>query len=251
MILPPVSRPPLIIAIGMNYRDHLDEINASAAANGRPSVPQPIEPTIFIKYPGSVVGHEDAIVLPHVAPNQVDYEAELAMVLARSAKNLAPESTYDAIAFFTCAHDVSARDAQLGAPSSQWSRGKSFDTFCPLGPYAATDIDPHSLDIRLALNGEAMQSSNTRNLVFDAPTLIAYLSHNTTLPAGTVILTGTPGGVGHFRTPPVHLQPDDVVEVTISEIGTLRNRVVADDYTGYMPTTAFAAPSRFEEDESA
>lgn len=240
MILPPVSRPPLILAVGMNYQDHLDEINALNAERGQPLVPQPIEPAVFVKYPGSVIGHEDAIVLPHMAPHQVDYEAELAVVLARPVTNLTPEMALGSVAFYTCAHDVSARDAQLQAPSNQWCRGKSFDTFCPLGPYAVTDLDPSSLEIRLALNGEGMQSSNTRHLIFDVPTLIAYLSHSATLPAGTVILTGTPGGVGHFRNPPVHLKAGDVVEITIEGIGTLRNPVVADDYHGYIPTTAFA-----------
>jgi len=240
MILPPVGRPPLIVAVGMNYQDHLDEINAANAEKGLPLISQPTEPTVFVKFPGSVIGHEDAIVLPHMAPHQVDYEAELAVVLARPVRDVTPERALDAVAFYTCADDVSARDAQLLEPNRQWCRGKSFDTFCPLGPYAVTEVDPFSLDIRLALNGEMMQSSNTRHLIFDVPTLIAYLSHSATLPAGTVILTGTPGGVGHFRNPPVHLQPGDVVEITIAEMGTLRNPVVADTYQGYMPATAFA-----------
>ncbi|GIX05806.1 MAG: hypothetical protein KatS3mg115_0209 [Candidatus Poribacteria bacterium] len=241
-ILPPVGRPPLILAIGMNYQDHLDEINAKNREEGKPLVPQPMEPTVFVKFPNSVIGPEDPIVLPHMAPYQVDYEAELAAVLGRQVRNATPAEALEAVAFYTCGHDVSARDAQLQGPSGQWVRGKSFDTFCPLGPYAVTEIDPGKLNIQCRLNGETRQSSNTRHLIFDVAYLIAYLSHNTTLYPGTVLLTGTPGGVGHFSEPPVHLKPGDVVEVIIEGIGTLRNPVVADEYTGWTPQSQFTAP---------
>ncbi len=242
MIVSPVGRPPQILAIGLNYQDHLDEINDANAASGAPIIPQPTEPTVFVKFPASVVGHEDAIVIPRMAPAQVDYEAEFAVVIGREALNVAPNNALDYVAFYTCGHDVSARDAQLEAPNGQWARGKSFDTFCPLGPYAATDLDPSGLDIRLILNGEAMQTSNTRHLIFDVPTLISYLSHNMTLLPGTVIMTGTPGGVGHFMDPPVYLVPGDVTEVHIEGIGRLRNDVVGDETSGYTPATAFAGP---------
>ncbi len=239
MILPPVSRPPVVLAIGMNYQDHLDEVNAKNEEDGKPTMPQPTEPTVFVKFPASVVGHEDAIVLPHMAPSCVDYEAELAVVIGRKVVNASPANALDSVAYYTCAHDVSARDAQLEGPSGQWSRGKSFDSFCPIGPYAAVGIDPNSLDIAFVLNGEAVQSSNTQNLIFDVPTLISYLSHSMTLLPGTVILTGTPGGVGAFKDPPRYLRPGDMCQVTIEGIGTLRNEVAADDYTGYTPTSQF------------
>lgn len=240
MILPPVGRPPIVLAIGLNYQDHLDESNAGAVASGRQPAPQPFEPTLFVKFPSSVIGHEDSIVLPHMASSKVDYEAELAVVIGRQAKNVSADRALEHVAFYTCAHDVSARDAQIEAPNGQWVRGKSFDTFCPLGPYAATGIHPSGLDIRLILNGNVMQSSNTRNLIFKVESLISYLSHSITLLPGTVILTGTPGGVGHFMEPPVYLQPGDVAEVEIEGIGTLRNSVVADDYIGSIPPTKFA-----------
>lgn len=242
VILSPVGRPPQILAIGLNYQDHLDEINDANAASGAPIIPQPTEPTVFVKFPASVVGHEDAIVIPRMAPSQVDYEAEFAAVIGREARDVTPSNALSYVGFYTCGHDVSARDAQLQAPNGQWVRAKSFDTFCPLGPFAATDLDPSGLDIRLILNGEAMQSSNTRHLIFDVPTLISYLSHNMTLLPGTVIMTGTPGGVGHFMDPPVYMVPGDVAEVDIEGVGRLRNPVVGDDSSGYTPATAFAGP---------
>ena len=239
MILPPVTQPAAVLAVGMNYQDHLDEINARNAEAGDPPIPQPTEPTLFAKFPSSVIGHDDAIILPHMAPHRVDYEAELAVVIGRRTVNTAPANALDNVAYYTCAHDVSARDAQLDAPSGQWSRGKSFDSFCPIGPYAAVGLNPDSLDIKLILNGEAVQSSNTHNLIFNVPTLISYLSHNMTLLPGTVILTGTPGGVGAFRNPPRYLQTDDICQVEIEGIGTLRNDVAADPYEGPAPTTQF------------
>jgi 2-keto-4-pentenoate hydratase/2-oxohepta-3-ene-1,7-dioic acid hydratase in catechol pathway len=242
VILSPVGRPPHILAIGLNYQDHLDEINEANAASGAPIIPQPTEPTVFVKFPASVVGHEDAIIIPRMAPSQVDYEAEFAVVIGRECRDVAPANALDYVAFCTCGHDVSARDAQLEAPNGQWVRGKSFDTFCPLGPFAATGIDPSGLNIRLILNGEAMQSSNTGNLIFDVPTLIGYLSQNMTLLPGTVIMTGTPGGVGHFMDPPVYMVPGDIAEVDIEGVGRLRNPVVGDETSGYTPTTAFAGP---------
>ena len=242
MIVSPVGRPPLVLAIGLNYQDHLDELNVANAASGAPLSPQPTEPTVIVKFPASVVGHEDTIVIPRMAPSQVDYEAEFAVVIGHEARDVTPANALEYVGFYTCGHDVSARDAQLEAPNGQWVRGKSFDTFCPLGPYAATGLDPSGLDIRLILNGEAMQSSNTRHLIFDVPTLISYLSHNMTLLPGTVIMTGTPGGVGHFMDPPVYLVPGDVTEVDIEGIGRLRNHVVADESSGFTPSTAFAGP---------
>lgn len=215
--LPPVPRPGKIIAVGLNYRDH-------AAEQGKAA---PTEPVVFAKYASAVTGHGCPIVLP---PNsrEVDYEAELAVVIGKTARRVARADAYAYVGGYTILNDVSARDMQR--QDKQFTRAKSCDTFAPLGPWLVTADavpDPHALDIRLALNGRVMQASNTREMIFDIPYLIWFLSQAMTLEPGDVISTGTPGGVGVFRRPPVFLQPGDETAITIERIGTLRNVVVA------------------------
>ena len=213
-ILPPVD-PPVVMAAGLNYKSHADE-------GGHP---YPQAPLLFMKAPTSVVGPDDDIVLPHTAPDEVDYEAELAVVIGKRAKNVPADSAREFILGYTCGNDVTARDCQMRL-DRQWTRAKSFDTFCPLGPCIATDIDADNLDIKLTLNGKTMQHSNTSDLIFPVNELVSYISRNMTLKPGTVIMTGTPAGVGVMRQPPVYLKAGDVVEVTIEGIGTLKNAVV-------------------------
>jgi 2-keto-4-pentenoate hydratase/2-oxohepta-3-ene-1,7-dioic acid hydratase in catechol pathway len=213
-ILAPVD-PPLVIAAGLNYKSHADE----------GGLPYPDKPILFIKASGSVVGPDDNIVLPHMAPHEVDYEAELAVIVSKQAKNIPADRAREFILGYTCGNDLSARDCQMRI-DRQWARAKSFDTFCPLGPCITTDVDPTNLDIRLTLNGKTMQHSNTGDLICPVDELFSFISYNMTLKPGTVIMTGTPSGVGCMRKPPVYLKPGDVVEVTIEGIGTLRNEVV-------------------------
>lgn len=215
---PPVPKPRMVWAIGLNYRDHIAESGAEV-----PSVP-----TVFVKSPRSLVGHEAPIVVPaHVT--KPDYEGEVAFVIARTCRDVPEEQALEFVAGITCAHDVSARDHQF--KTSQWSWSKSFDTFCPLGPVIVTldELDGLELDIETRINGEVVQSSNTAELVFPIPKLVAELSRGVTLQAGDVVLTGTPGGVGFARKPPRFLQDGDVVEVHVQGVGTLRNRVVRTD----------------------
>ncbi len=214
-ILPPIL-PANIFAVGLNYRDHAEENN----------LPYPKIPPVFMKSTTSVIGHDDKIKLPVSAPTMVDYEAELAVIIKRTAHNIPAEKSDDYILGYTCGHDVSARDVQFETNEKQWVRGKSFDTFCPIGPFILTEIDAGNLDIELRLNGQIMQKSNTKNLIHNIPKLISHLSQDLTLLPGTVILTGTPGGVGHFKKPAVYLKPGDVVEVEIEKIGILKNAVI-------------------------
>jgi len=212
---PPVERLRMVWAIGLNYRDHAAEAGT----------PLPSEPVVFVKSTGSVVGHgADILIPPHVT--QPDYEGELAVVIGRRARDVPEDEALEVVEGVTCAHDVSARDHQF--TTGQWSWSKSFDTFCPLGPALVTtdELDLGSLDIETRVNGEVLQCSNTNQLVFAIPQLIAHLSRGLTLEPGDVILTGTPGGVGMARTPQRWLEDGDVVEITIAGIGTLRNRVI-------------------------
>jgi 2-keto-4-pentenoate hydratase/2-oxohepta-3-ene-1,7-dioic acid hydratase in catechol pathway len=209
--------PPNIFAIGLNYRAHADEGGAE----------YPEEPVIFIKATTSVIAPEDRIVLPHMAPDYVDYEAELAVVIGKTCRNVGPDDALDYVFGYTCANDVSARDCQR-VRDRQWARAKSFDTFCPLGPWIETELDPLNVGVSSRLNGETMQDSNTNDLIFPVPELISFLSQNFTLIPGTVILTGTPSGVGFARTPPVYLGRGDRIEITLEGIGTLGNDVVSD-----------------------
>jgi len=165
--------------------------------------------------------------LPRIAPDEVDYECELAIVIGKTARHVSPATALDYVLGYTCANDVSARDCQLRLDGGQWSRGKSFDTFAPLGPWIETDLDPDNAEIMSRVNGREMQHSNTDDLIFDCRHIVAYLSEAMTLPPGTVIMTGTPSGVGFARKPPVFLRAGDVVEIEIAGIGVLRNPVIA------------------------
>jgi 2-keto-4-pentenoate hydratase/2-oxohepta-3-ene-1,7-dioic acid hydratase in catechol pathway len=217
---PPIPDPRKIICIGLNYRDH-------AAESG---VPVPPEPVLFSKYPTTLIGHLAPIVLPRVS-EQVDYEAELVVVIGQGGRHIARDRALQHVGGYTIGHDVSARDWQLNKPAKQWMAGKTFDTFGPTGPVLVTPdevADPHDLGIRLRLNGQTMQDSSTRQLIFGIDELIAYLSQVMTLEPGDLIFTGTPPGVGMARKPPVWLKPGDVVEVEIDGLGTLRNPVIAE-----------------------
>jgi 2-keto-4-pentenoate hydratase/2-oxohepta-3-ene-1,7-dioic acid hydratase in catechol pathway len=217
---PPIPDPRKIVCIGLNYRDH-------AAESG---VPVPREPVLFSKYATALVGHEQPVVLPSVS-QEVDYEAELVLVIGRRGRHIRPQDAWDYLAGYTIGNDVSARDWQLKKDGKQWMVGKTFDTFAPTGPHLVTadEIrDPHRLAIRLQLNGQTMQASNTQQMIFQVPDLIAYLSQVFTLEPGDLIFTGTPPGVGFARKPPVFLQPGDVMEVEIEQIGVLRNPCVAE-----------------------
>lgn len=214
--LPPVD-PPNIIALGANYAAHAKE--------GGGEVPD--HPVLFLKATTSLNAHGKNIVLPKTHPHEVDYEAELAIVIGKRAKHVNRADAADVIFGYACAHDVSARDCQKRI-DKQWARAKSFDTFCPLGPILDTDIDPANLRVRMRLNGETMQDQSTADLLFDVPAIVEYVSSAMTLLPGTVILTGTPSGVGMARTPPVFLRPGDVTEVDIQGLGVLRNTVVAE-----------------------
>lgn len=212
-LLPPVV-PPNIICLGLNYRAH-------AAETGHPL---PAEPLVFIKATTALCGPGDPIMLPAQYPDQIDYEAELAIVIGKRARNV-PESDVDEyILGYTAANDVSNRAVQFS--DGQWARAKSHDTFCPVGPAIVTDLDADNLAITCRLDGEVMQSSSTADLIFPVRRIVSYLSHSFTLLPGTLILTGTPSGVGFMRKPPVFLLPGQVVEVEIEGIGTLTNPVV-------------------------
>ena len=215
-LLAPVARPGKIIAVGLNYRDHALETKQ----------PIPTTPIIFAKFPSSINGPEADVVLPGDDP-QSDYEAELAVVIGRKAKAVSEADALNYVAGYMPLNDVSARRWQFA--DKQWVRGKSPDTFCPTGPWLTTRdevSDPHALGIRMRVNGVVVQNSNTSNLIFGVPALIAFLSAAITLDAGDIIATGTPGGVGVFRDPPVFLKAGDVMEVDIEGLGVLRNRVV-------------------------
>ena len=192
----------------------------------------PEYPVLFIKSISSLQNPEDPILLPrHLRSDRVDYECELAVVIGRVCKNVSASKAFDYVAGYTCANDVSARDWQIKRGGSQWCRGKTFDTFAPLGPCLVLKDeipDPNALRIQTVLNGQSMQDSNTSDMIFDVPTLIEFLSGSTTLLPGTVILTGTPQGVGAARKPPVFLQPGDTVTIEIEKIGALTNPVVAE-----------------------
>lgn len=217
-ILAPV-RPTALLCIGLNYRQHAEESGA----------PIPEHPVLFMKSPAAVQDPEKPILLPRsLRSDEVDYEAELAVVIGRPCKNVRRENALDYVLGYTCANDVSARDWQKLWGGGQWCRGKTFDTFAPLGPCLVTpdDIpDPNALRIRCIVSGEVMQDSCTSDMIFDVPELIAFLSGSTTLLSGTVILTGTPPGVGMARRPPRWLRPGDTVTVEIEGIGRLSNPV--------------------------
>lgn len=218
-VLAPLT-PTAILCIGLNYRRHAEETKA----------PLPKFPVLFMKSPGAVQNPGDPIELPRkLESTRVDYECELAVVIGKKAKNVSKADALDYVLGYTCANDVSARDWQKEFGGSQWCRGKTFDTFCPLGPELVTKDEisnPNSLSIKTVLNGEAVQDWNTNDMIFDVPTLIEFLSGSTTLLPGTVILTGTPHGVGMARTPPLFLKHGDTCVVEIEKIGSLSNPVI-------------------------
>ena len=206
--------PPNIIAIGLNYRQHAVETGAEI----------PERPVVFLKATSSLNNPNSDILLPKIAPEKVDFEAELAVVISKRAKNIETVEVDDYILGYSCANDVSARDCQKEL-DKQWARGKSFDTFCPLGPWIETELDPGDLEIKSILNGELMQESKTSDMIFNIKQLVSYLSHNMTLLPGTVILTGTPEGVGFARDEEVFLRDGDQITVKIEGIGSLENTV--------------------------
>ena len=213
----PIPRPGKIICIGLNYRDHAEESGMDV----------PKSPVTFSKFANSVVGPNAEVVIP---PGSVesDYEAEFGIVIGKTATRVSEADAMDHVLGYVCINDVSARDFQFA--DGQWQRGKSPDTFCPMGEAVVTRdeiADPHNLRVQLRLNGETMQDSNTKQLVFGVEALVSFLSQWTTLEPGDVIPTGTPPGVGFARKPPVYIQPGDVMEVDIEGLGILRNPVVA------------------------
>jgi 2-keto-4-pentenoate hydratase/2-oxohepta-3-ene-1,7-dioic acid hydratase in catechol pathway len=212
----PISRPLKLIGIGLNYRDHAEETN----------IPLPAEPLLFGMYSNAIIGTEQAIVIPTMS-GQIDYEAELAVVIGRRAHHVSVDDALNYVAGYTIVNDVTARDLQRS--DRQWLRGKSFDTFAPMGPYLVTKTklgDANGLRIELRLNGKTMQKSNTDNMIFKVPDLVSHISRVMTLEVGDVISTGTPAGVGFVRNPPVFMKAGDVVEVELEGIGVLRNPVI-------------------------
>ena len=203
-LLAPVQ-PSKIVLVGLNYKDHAQELG----------MPVPLEPIIFLKPPSAVVGPEEDIVYPPVV-DRLDYEAELAVVIKKKCKNVKEEEVNDFILGYTCLNDVTARDLQK--KDGQWTRAKSFDTFCPIGPWIETDIDPCNLKIRSYLNGKLKQNSTTANFTFSVPFLVSFISKIMTLLPGDVISTGTPPGMGEMN-------PGDIVEIEIEGIGILKNKV--------------------------
>ncbi len=212
----PIERPGKIVCVGLNYRDHAEE----------QGVELPVEPLLFAKWPNALVGPGDPIVIPPIV-TMVDYEAELGVVIGARVKGISKESAFEAVRGYVCANDVTARDLQFA--DRQWTRGKSPDTFCPVGQMVPRDEipSPHELRIRAIVSGEVLQDSTTANLVFGVDDVIAYACRTMTLEPGDLILTGTPAGVGVFRKPQRLLRPGDEVTIEIELIGSLTNPVVA------------------------
>jgi 2-keto-4-pentenoate hydratase/2-oxohepta-3-ene-1,7-dioic acid hydratase in catechol pathway len=217
-LLAPVV-PVMIWCIGQNYRRHADEVGMSSGEY----------PVIFAKGVNAVQGSGASITIPTCAgTTELDYEGELVVVIGKACKDVSQERALEYVAGYTCGNDVSARDWQLKRGGSQWCRGKSFDTFAPMGPYLVTPqsiADPSGLRIRTTVNGRVMQEGNTRDMVRDVPALIEFLSQSTTLLPGTAIFTGTPQGVGMAQNPPLWLKDGDEVSIEIEKIGTLTNTV--------------------------
>lgn len=211
---PPVSRPSKIIAIGLNYLDHVRESHGE----------MPEAPIVFAKFPNTLIGHRDQIRWRKEITRKVDFEAELAVIIGKETYRCEKSDALDVVFGYTCANDVSARDVQFG--DGQWVRGKSLDTFCPLGPWIVTPDeipDPHDLKIKCWLNGTLMQDSHTSLMIFKIPFLVSFLSRCFTLTPGDIILTGTPHGVGAFRDPSIYLGNGDEIIVEIESIGKLQN----------------------------
>ena len=220
-LLSPITNPSKVIAIGLNYMDHIRESGMEI----------PSLATMFCKYPSSIIGPNEDICWRTSLTDQVDYEAELAVVIGRTARHVSQANAFDYIAGYMNCNDVSARDLQF-VPGDQWLRGKCLDTFCPLGPYLVTRdeiADPHNLSIKCLVNSEALQDSNTNEMIYKIPYLIEYLSQAFTLYPGDVIATGTPHGVGAFRKPPIWLKNSDVVAIEIEGLGQLVNTCVEEN----------------------
>jgi 2-keto-4-pentenoate hydratase/2-oxohepta-3-ene-1,7-dioic acid hydratase in catechol pathway len=207
-----------VLAVGLNYRNHAAELN----------LPIPEYPVVFAKFPNALTEHGSSIVIPQqrLVVQKADYEAELAVIIGKECKNVSPAEALDYVLGYTCANDVSARDWQLERSGGQWCRGKSFDTFLPLGPVVVPLADPQTLRVQCRVNGETVQDGHTSDMIFTIAEIVSFLSQDTTLRPGTAIITGTPAGVGISRKPPLFLKPGDVVEVEIEHIGILRNPVV-------------------------
>ncbi|MDB5901723.1 MAG: 5-carboxymethyl-2-hydroxymuconate delta-isomerase [Betaproteobacteria bacterium] len=216
-IMAPIFSPSKIVAVGLNYIDHCKEAN----------LPVPTEPVLFAKFPNSITGPFDDLSWPETFSREVDYEVELGVVIGKRGVNISESQALDYVCGYTTVNDVSARDQQF-ANAKQWDRGKSFDTSCPYGPYIVTRdeiSDPQTLQVRTILNGQEMQISNTRNMVFAVAKLISYISEGTTLMPGDLIPTGTPFGVGFSRKPPVYLKHGDECVCEVEKVGAIRNRV--------------------------
>jgi 2-keto-4-pentenoate hydratase/2-oxohepta-3-ene-1,7-dioic acid hydratase in catechol pathway len=224
-LLAPIE-PKMLICIGLNYHEHAQSLGAE----------KPKYPVVIPKTLNAVIGPDAPIELPRfLRSDKIDYEGELAVVIGRDAKNVPRERALDYILGYTCANDVSARDWQFEMGGGQWSRGKNFDTFAPLGPWLVTAdelTDPTNLRLRTWVNGDLRQESTTARMIFPVAELIEFLSGSTTLPAGTVILTGTPAGVGMKQTPPAWLKSGDIVRIEIEGIGALSNPVVEEAVAG-------------------
>jgi 2-keto-4-pentenoate hydratase/2-oxohepta-3-ene-1,7-dioic acid hydratase in catechol pathway len=213
----PISIPSKIVCIGLNYRDHAEE----------QGVDLPQAPLLFAKWPNTLIGPGEPIVIAHVT-RKVDYEAELGVVIGERMRNVSEENALEGVRGYLCLNDVSARDLQFA--DGQWVRGKSLDTFCPVGPElvpAAEVADPQQLSIRAVVNGRVLQDSSTAQMVFGVAAVIAHVTQAITLEPGDVIATGTPAGVGAFRDPPVFLEPGDEVTIEIERLGSLTNPVRA------------------------
>ena len=214
-LLAPVE-PVNVLCIGQNYKAHVEE--------GGDKLPK--APILFMKTTTSVIGPDAPVLIPKIAPTEVDYEAELALVIGKTARHVPENRALEYVLGYTCAHDVSARDCQRN--DGQWVRAKSFETFCPIGPWLETELNPLNVRVQGRLNGQTMQDAPTSLMIFSIPFLISYLSRGMTLLPGTLLLTGTPAGVGFARKPPIYLKPGDVFEVEVAGIGTLRNPLVAE-----------------------
>ena len=217
-VLAPISNPEKVICIGLNYADHAEESGMAV----------PSEPVVFSKFASSIVGPTDPIEAPP-SSTKLDYEVELVVVVGKSGRHISEANAFDHVAGYTIGHDVSARDYQLEKPAGQWTLGKTFDTFAPIGPHIVSKDeipDPHGLGIRCILNGEKVQDSNTKQLIFRIETLISYLSQVFTLSPGDLIFTGTPPGVGMGRNPQLWLKPGDTVVCEIDGIGRITNSVI-------------------------
>ena len=214
----PIDRPGKIICVGLNYRDHAEEQGTDL----------PKAPLLFAKWNNTLIGPGDPIVVPPLV-TKCDYEAELGVVIGSTVRRVSAENALEAVEGYICVNDVSARDLQFA--DGQWTRGKSPDTFCPVGPRLVPKdeiADPQTLGIRAILNGETVQDSNTGNMVFGVAEIIAYVTQTVTLEPGDLIATGTPAGVGAFRNPPTFMKPGDVITIEIDQIGSITNPVVAE-----------------------